>query len=147
VVPVTITHGNLQIHISSCDSPPVLVANQSPAALRSTDGSPSISGASGDAPIDPAAAVWLSRASQNPTNDRAMFRFGLPRAAVVSMRVYDISGRHLAELAGGTLPAGDHTAVWDLRDANGQRVAPGLYFARLAVDGQTMFRTTIAVVK
>ncbi|MGH7724728.1 MAG: M1 family aminopeptidase [Candidatus Eiseniibacteriota bacterium] len=59
-----------------------------------------------------------------------------PMREPVRLRLYDASGRRIRDL--GTLSGsgasldGSAALVWDLRDGNGARVAPGLYFAELA---------------
>lgn len=76
----------------------------------------------------------------NPASASARFALAMPRDAKVSLAIFDASGRRVHELVSGSLPAGDHTRVWDLRDDAGQRVAPGLYFATLDVDGGRITR-------
>ena len=46
----------------------------------------------------------------------------------------------MRSLASGALPAGEHAATWDLRDAGGRIVGAGLYFARLEAGGRTLTR-------
>ncbi len=76
----------------------------------------------------------------NPARESARFALAMPRDARVSLGIFDPSGRRLHELVSGSLPAGEHTRVWDLRDDAGHRVAPGLYFATLDVDGARITR-------
>jgi hypothetical protein len=142
VDPVTITKGNLQLHISSCDGTDfVSVLSAAPTmSLAPSDGASPTPDT-----IDPAAGVWMARSGQNPTSTNAIFRFGLPRAASVTFRMFDVSGRQLREITNASLDAGDHTAVWDLRDSNGVRVAPGMYFARMTVDGLVKIGTVAVV--
>ena len=73
-------------------------------------------------------------------------RFGLPREAQVSARVFDVAGRMVRNRGEGSMAAGWHSIAWDLRSESGQRVDPGLYFVRLTVDGQTQLRH-VAVVR
>jgi flagellar hook assembly protein FlgD len=47
------------------------------------------------------------------------------------LAIYDAAGRLVRELVDEVLPAGQHQAYWDNRDANGRRVASGVYFAHL----------------
>lgn len=125
VDPLIITDGNLQIHISSCDVP---TASATPASgtsrlARSPGAEPEASVPSTDA--------WLAFASRNPTSDRSVVRFGLPRETDVSLVVYDVTGRMVRDVVRGPFSAGVHTTSWDLHDQAGQRVAGGLYFIRL----------------
>jgi flagellar hook assembly protein FlgD len=58
-------------------------------------------------------------------------RFALPRAAGVTVAVYNSAGRLVRTLVAGTAEAGYHRAAWDGRDEAGRRVAPGVYYCRL----------------
>ena len=77
------------------------------------------------------AANRLGRCSPNPFFASTTIPFVLPTGAAVRLRVFDVSGRPVATLREGFLPAGSHHAVWDGRDDQGRRVAAGLYLARL----------------
>jgi len=77
------------------------------------------------------ARVQLSAPSPNPSALDSRLEFELPSAATAELAVFDAAGRRVATLARGELAAGRHTASWDGRAAGGERVAAGLYFARL----------------
>ncbi|MCL4305337.1 T9SS type A sorting domain-containing protein [bacterium] len=69
----------------------------------------------------------LYPAYPNPFNSSTRLRFALDRDSEVSLTVFDLQGRHVADLLGSTrLSAGVHELTWD---ANG--LASGLYFVRL----------------
>lgn len=86
--------------------------------------------------VDTSPAVGVSFASPSPNPASGMVRLGFstPGDARVRLDVFDITGRRVRVLHAGSMIAGVHELVWDLRDASGQRVAPGLYFAALVVD-------------
>ncbi len=65
-------------------------------------------------------------AAPNPLITRAEIRYTLDVAATVTLRVVDVAGRVVHELAAGPRPAGAHAEVWDAAD-----VAPGVYFYEL----------------
>jgi hypothetical protein len=67
----------------------------------------------------------------NPLASGASLSFGLPRAAHVELTITDVLGRTVDRLDAGQLSAGPQTVRWQRR---GQ--AAGLYFFRLAFDGQ-----------
>jgi hypothetical protein len=96
------------------------------------------------APPAPDATVVLSVAP-NPVAGRAAIRFVLGAPARVRLGVFDASGRRVASLAEGVLPAGPHERAWDGRDAHGAAVAPGLYFANLEADAVTAVRRIVRV--
>jgi flagellar hook assembly protein FlgD len=54
----------------------------------------------------------------------------------VSIRIYDIAGRELADLGTGPMSAGQHSTMWNLSDRSGNRVAKGIYFARMTFGNQ-----------
>jgi hypothetical protein len=127
VDPVTITDGNMQIHVSSCDTPP---------AVRIDLGTD-----------DHAAAgrtAWLANPYPNPGRSARTIQFGLPTAGSVSLRVYDAAGRLVRELENGTLDAGQYRSTWDLRGARGNVVPAGVYFVRMTL-GRQVFTRVITV--
>ena len=73
----------------------------------------------------------------NPSRDGGTMRFRLPAAQRVELALFDTAGRRVARLTDGVLPAGDHAIRWDRLDTHGQRVAPGVYRARLKAGAET----------
>ena len=71
------------------------------------------------------------RAAPNPTIDQSTLTFRLDGPGQTAVRVFDIQGRRVATLHDGFMTGGEHTAVWDLRDATGRRVPAGVYFLRV----------------
>lgn len=91
------------------------------------------------APVDVVSpgAERLDSVFPNPFAENTSLRFSLEkRAERVRIDIYDISGRHIRTVVDGPIPRGIHTAGWDSRDESGARVPPGIYFARLLVDGK-----------
>jgi len=93
----------------------------------------------------PPARLSLSPAQPNPVVRETEFRFALPRAGPVKLKLFDAQGRQVRELANGWLPAGEHSARWDGRDGAGRRVPSGLYICRLEADGRTVTRRLAAI--
>ena len=58
-------------------------------------------------------------------------RFTLQSRQDVRLSVLGLDGRLVRELAPGWMDAGTHVLRWDQRDADGRRVASGMYFALL----------------
>jgi subtilisin family serine protease len=85
----------------------------------------------------PPAALRIDGVAPSPSAGPTALRFSLPRAADVTLAVFDLSGRRVRELVRGPLTAGTHVARWDGRDAAGRAVASGFYFARLEGAGET----------
>lgn len=61
----------------------------------------------------------------------ATLSWALPKDEQVELGVYDVSGREVAVLARGFMPAGEYTRKWAGRDASGRQVGAGVYFIRL----------------
>jgi glucose/arabinose dehydrogenase len=76
-----------------------------------------------------------------PAVGSTVLSFTLGHPARVELVVYDIGGRAVRTLvAPGVWSASRHEVTWDGTDGAGQRVTPGLYVARLTVDGRTRER-------
>ncbi|MGD8394016.1 MAG: FlgD immunoglobulin-like domain containing protein [Candidatus Eiseniibacteriota bacterium] len=85
----------------------------------------------------------LAPVGPNPlTAGPATVRFTLPRAAEMSLKIYDATGRLVRVLADANqvLAAGEHVIDWDARDERGRQVAGGIYLVRLAGDGTVATR-------
>jgi hypothetical protein len=131
VDPLIITDGNLQIHVSSCDTPPASTA------LARTATAPVVDDAAA-AVVPP--ALEFSAVTPNPAARQASLSFALPREANTSVRVFDVAGRMVRTLVDGILPAGQHEVAWDLADRTGSRVGVGVYFVRIASEGAVVSR-------
>jgi endonuclease/exonuclease/phosphatase family metal-dependent hydrolase len=82
---------------------------------------------------DGPAALALSPGSPNPFTDRTTMNLSLPTPARALVEIYDVSGRLVATLVDGMLPAGVNAITWDGLDASGARSATGIYFCRAQV--------------
>jgi hypothetical protein len=80
---------------------------------------------------DPAPDLGLALGGPNPFADGCEIGFSLAVEGTARLAVYDVTGRRVRELAGGTLPAGPHRARWNGRDTAGQRLESGIYLVRL----------------
>jgi len=92
---------------------------------------------------DLASGVQVSWAP-NPFNPRTHVALSLPRAADVSVKLYDLRGALVRTLHRGRLAAGDHTLVWDGSDDRGRAAASGVYFAEVkALDRRSLTKLTM----
>lgn len=80
----------------------------------------------------------LHRSEPNPSGIGITLRFELPVDTPVALEVFDLQGRRVATLAQGPHRAGQHRLTWDLRDARGMRLPPGVYLCRMSAGA---FRT------
>ena len=104
-----------------------------------------LSGALAVAPAAAPARLALAPAP-NPAAGALAIAYALPVAGMVRLAIYDPAGRRVRVLASGRRAAGVYSAPWDLRDASGARVPPGLYLASLEAAGARASRR-IAVVR
>jgi hypothetical protein len=81
----------------------------------------------------------------NPAREGTAIRFSLARPRQVTIEVLDASGRQIGRLGHGVRGAGDHVLRWDARDSDGRRVAAGLYFVSLRMDGTRHTRRVVVV--
>jgi hypothetical protein len=68
----------------------------------------------------------------NPFNPTTTIVYGLPEAGMVSLKIYDLTGKLIRTLVNEALSAGYHRAVWDGKDASGAHAATGVYFYRIS---------------
>lgn len=67
---------------------------------------------------------------------RAVLQFGLPKSSDVAIRVYDVRGALVRELASGTFEAGWHRVTWDGNGSAGSPANPGVYFVQASAGGE-----------
>ncbi|MBD3367078.1 MAG: choice-of-anchor D domain-containing protein [Candidatus Eisenbacteria bacterium] len=87
---------------------------------------------SGTGVPDTPTVLALKPAVPNPFRSRTAVRLLLPAPAEALVEIYDVSGRRVATLADGPLPAGVNRLEW-----NGRDVASGIYFCRAQVGSWT----------
>lgn len=104
--------------------------------------------AAGTADVEPPPpALAFAPAWPNPARGAVRFAAALPAAGAARLEVYDAAGRRVRTLADGAFAAGAHAWTWDLRDAAGVRVAPGVYLARFAAAGETRTRRVVVTAR
>ncbi len=76
----------------------------------------------------------------NPFNPSTTIRFAVPAGPnrPYNLRVYDVRGALVRELASGQIGGGTHEARWDGRDRNGSPVSSGIYLYRLEVGAEKL---------
>ncbi|MDP2808158.1 MAG: FlgD immunoglobulin-like domain containing protein, partial [bacterium] len=62
-------------------------------------------------------------------------------SGIVNLCIYNVQGQLVKTLVNTAQPAGRHQAQWDGRDAGGNKISSGIYFARLEAEGRTITRT------
>jgi len=94
--------------------------------------------ASGGSPALPSRLTLLGN-SPNPFNPETTIRFIVPAGPRrdYSVRVYDVAGRLVRELASGRIDAGAHDVRWDGTDNHGGVVSSGVYLYRVSAGNET----------
>jgi hypothetical protein len=75
------------------------------------------------------------------------FSFALPRPARVAFEVVDLAGRIVARTQDADSPAGTNRRAWTLAATDGRSLAPGVYFARMWVDGAPVARKKLSITR
>lgn len=97
------------------------------------------------APPVAAAGLALAAPWPNPARADVTFSVSLERAAPLALTIYDPAGRRVRALHAGDAVAGPRTWRWDLRDGNGARVGPGLYWVEARVGAARETRRFVVV--
>ncbi|MCK6601826.1 MAG: T9SS type A sorting domain-containing protein [Bacteroidetes bacterium] len=74
----------------------------------------------------------------NPFNPETVLQTELPVSGPVSLRIYDLTGKLVADLASGVFPAGHHQFRW-----SAGRQSSGVYLARLVTGSGTATRRLV----
>jgi hypothetical protein len=62
----------------------------------------------------------------NPFNPATTIAFTLPKASLVTLKIYDVLGKEVVTLVAEKLPVGKHQRVWEAKG-----LASGVYLYRL----------------
>lgn len=75
----------------------------------------------------------------NPFNTHTNLHYFLPFATYINLRIFDINGRLVANVADGVQQAGHHFITWDASN-----IASGIYFAKLrAIDKTELLKMVL----
>mgnify|MGYP000695792920 CR=1 FL=1 len=67
----------------------------------------------------------------NPFNPITSLRYDLPEQAQVTLTIYDLIGREVAQLINTTQDAGYRSVKWDATDMHGKPVSAGVYLYQI----------------
>jgi len=96
--------------------------------------------------VPPASEVKVYHGVFKPgENEKTSVAFNLPAAAVVTVNVYDSSGRKVRDLYSGSSASGLNTMQWDGRNDGGQRVSSGVYTVKVEGGGINQTRRVVVV--
>lgn len=88
----------------------------------------------------------LYQNSPNPFNPETAIRFELPEQSLVTIKIYDITGREVEVLLNEEKPSGSHIIYWNGRDNSGRIAASGIYTYRFTA-GQFVMNKKMSLVK
>jgi flagellar hook assembly protein FlgD len=81
----------------------------------------------------------------NPSNPSTTISFSVAEPTRVWLTIYDVDGRRVQVLVDEEMGSGPHVARWDGRNAGGQRVGAGIYFAVLKTQARQLVRKLVLV--
>ncbi len=77
--------------------------------------------------------------------DDALIKFFLPGEAMVSLSIYDNTGRLIKNLKSGIASAGLNTVRWEGKDSYGNSVTSGIYFCQLRTSDRTLTNKFVVI--
>jgi hypothetical protein len=131
-------HPSMPIEVGYYDSPGVacgVVASESLAyladyfSLEIFDCSDAL-GVGDDLQVNIPREFMFNAPYPNPFNNQTLISFSIPRFAPISLIIYNVEGRQVAEVASGQYQAGFHQIGFDAGN-----LSSGVYFARLMAPG------------
>lgn len=80
----------------------------------------------------------LSQCSPNPFRTRTVIEFCIPSDGLVSVQIYDLTGRCVSTLLDEDITSGSHQYSWNGRDESGNELPAGMYVVALRHTGSLM---------
>lgn len=105
---------------------------------QTTDGSTSVT--------EPLARNFELAPAPNPTSGRTTFSFRLPETGHVSIDVYDLRGRRVAQVFDGPTLTTQSAVEWNGTDDAGQAIAPGIYLVKMRT-GEWLTTRKLSVIR
>jgi hypothetical protein len=91
------------------------------------------------------AAFGFSNCTPNPVTGFAQIAYAVPEPMPVRLRIYDPTGRSVADLVASPHQPGTYQLVWDGKDDSGKPVGAGVYLMCLDNGKQTHTRSLVVV--
>jgi hypothetical protein len=75
--------------------------------------------------------AMIRKVFPNPFNPSTKIEFSVPKEAPVSVRIFDIQGKHVATLIDKSMSAGVYRVAWNGKSDRGGDLGSGVYFAQI----------------
>lgn len=72
----------------------------------------------------------------NPFNSASTIESTIENKCIVSLNIYNLTGKHIKTIYNNELQKGTYRHTWDSTDNNGKEVSPGIYIISLAAGRQ-----------
>ncbi len=125
------TNPGISIYVTPLSDPSECIWYYQRAAMAAQ---PAIVGVGGNPPVS-AEQFYLHQNYPNPFNPVTTIRYRVARAANVTLKIYDLTGREVAVPVNGPRRAGEHEVLFDAG-----KLASGVYFYRLSAEGFSQVR-------
>jgi hypothetical protein len=76
----------------------------------------------------------------NPFNPTTTITYSIPRANIVTIRIYDVAGRLVNTLYDSYQDVGEHRIIWNGRNSEGINVSSGMYVSEIRYEGSILTR-------
>ena len=83
--------------------------------------------------------------SPNPAQQTAVVNYRVLDSSPVRLAIHDVSGREVRVLTTRAQTPGDHSLLWNGRDANDRTAPAGVYFVRLESGGKTATKRLVKI--
>jgi len=81
----------------------------------------------------------------NPFNAQTKIEFTVPQKDLIAIDVYNLNGKHVANLFNGQTNAGNHSVFWNGKNSKGGDSASGIYLYRLKAGKQFLIRKMLLI--
>jgi len=97
-----------------------------------------VAGPQGTDGVPPSGPTMRLTTAPNPTRAGTVVVLSLPEAETGVVEVLNVAGQRVAELARGTIPAGDSRWHWDGRTSSGTDAGAGVFWVRARLGASTV---------
>lgn len=135
----------LALAVPAAGGPPPPPGGHIPVYLGGANqgGYPPVGAGISDPALEQAPGLGEVSSAPNPFRGETVIRFTLGAGGEARLRIFDLAGRRVREIAHRAGQAGYQALEWDGRDDAGKPLASGVYFYQLAAGGQEVTRRLV----